>query len=177
MKRVMIAGGPGSGKSTLAWQLGAITGLPVFHMDHIHWKPNWVERDGAEKDSLTKAVHAKDSWIFEGGHKRTYDERVARADTFIWLDFPLSQRVWRVLWRAFKYRGQSRPDLPENCPEQFNAETLRLLAFIWRTRNSSSEKLVAISGNPPSHLTIYKLQNLREVHSFSNSLNNDASQR
>lgn len=64
MKRVMIVGGPGSGKSTLARQLGAITGLPVFHMDHIHWKPHWVERDRADKDLMTRVVHAKDSWIF-----------------------------------------------------------------------------------------------------------------
>ncbi len=163
MKRVMIVGGPGSGKSTLARQLGATTGLPVFHMDHIHWKPHWVERDQADKDLLTREVHAKDEWIFEGGHKRTYDERIARADTFIWLDFPLPLRVWRVLRRAFKYRGQSRPDLPENCPEQFNIETLRFLAFIWRTRKSSRERLAAITVKPPANLTIYHLRNRREV--------------
>ncbi len=45
MQRVMIVGGPGSGKSTLARRLGANTGLPVFHMDHTHWQPGWIERE------------------------------------------------------------------------------------------------------------------------------------
>ena len=108
--------------------------------------------------------------FFEGGHSRTYDDRVARADTFIWLDFPLALRMWRVLHRSFKYHGQSRPDLPENCPEQFNAETLRFLAFIWRTRRSSREKLAAIAGNPPPHLAVYCLHTIQDVNVFLNGL-------
>lgn len=39
MKRVMITGGPGSGKSMLAAALGEKTGLPVYHMDKIHYRP------------------------------------------------------------------------------------------------------------------------------------------
>lgn len=46
MQRVMIIGQPASGKSTLARQMGDLTGLPVFHIDHIHWKPEWVARPG-----------------------------------------------------------------------------------------------------------------------------------
>lgn len=37
MQRVMIVGQPGSGKSTLARKLGEHTGLPVVHIDTIHW--------------------------------------------------------------------------------------------------------------------------------------------
>ena len=44
MKRVMIVGQPGAGKSTIARQIGQRTGLPVVHIDKIHWMPGWVER-------------------------------------------------------------------------------------------------------------------------------------
>lgn len=44
LKRIMIIGQPGSGKSTLAKLLGEITGLPVVHIDTIHWQTGWVER-------------------------------------------------------------------------------------------------------------------------------------
>ncbi|MEP4274855.1 MAG: DNA topology modulation protein FlaR, partial [Roseibium sp.] len=124
MKRVMIVGGPGSGKSTLAIMLGAKTGLPVHHMDKIHYRPGWVERTRAEKDKLSREVHATDRWIFEGGHSSTYADRVARADTFIWLDVPVGRRMFRVLKRSLQYRGQTRPDLQDGCPEQFNRQTL-----------------------------------------------------
>ena len=67
MRRVMIVGGPGSGKSTLARALGARSGLPVFHMDLIHWQSGWVERSKPEKDRLTHKVHRRDAWISRAG--------------------------------------------------------------------------------------------------------------
>lgn len=35
----MIIGSGGAGKSTLARQLGTVLGLPVIHLDAIHWQP------------------------------------------------------------------------------------------------------------------------------------------
>ncbi len=166
MKRVMIVGGPGSGKSTLAVKLGAATGLPVYHMDHIHYKPGWVEREKDLKSALTHKVHAKDQWIFEGGHSSTYQQRLARADTFIWLDFPVWLRTYRVLRRAITHYGRNRPDLPEGCPEQFNANTIDFLRFIWRTRNTSRQRLKDIYDNPAPHLKTYHLNSLSQVNRF-----------
>ena len=118
-------GGPGSGKSTLARQLGAVTGLPVVHMDHIHHLSGWRPRPMAEKLALHDEVVARESWIFEGGLSRGYASRAARAELIVFLDFPLVQRLYRVLRRTVQYYGRTRPDLPEGCPEQFSAE------FLW----------------------------------------------
>jgi adenylate kinase family enzyme len=166
MKRVMIVGGPGSGKSTLARLLGERTGLPVVHIDHIHWQAGWIERDKEDKDRLTREVHARDAWIFEGGHSRTYDDRMARADTLIWLDMPVWLRLWRVLRRTVAHLGQSRPDLTDGCPEVLGRQTLEFIAFIWRTRRSSHQRIEAIASNPPTHLTVRHLRSLAEVRAF-----------
>ena len=83
MKRVMIVGQPGAGKSTLARQLGARTGLPVVHIDHIHWTPGWVEREREEKLAMMRAAEREESWIIEGGLSATWDTRLPRADTVI----------------------------------------------------------------------------------------------
>ena len=58
MQRVMVIGQPGSGKSTFARSLGAATGLPVHHMDHIHWMSGWQERPRAEKLRMVREVEA-----------------------------------------------------------------------------------------------------------------------
>jgi len=170
MKRVMIAGGPGSGKSVLAAALGDKTGLPVYHMDKIHYRPGWVERSRAEKDRLTGEVHARDRWIFEGGHSSTYAERIARADTFIWLDVPVGLRMVRVLRRSFRYYGRTRPDLPDGCPERFNLQTVGFLRFIWRTRHSARAKLEAVYRDPPAHLTVHRLETLKDVGRYLESV-------
>lgn len=170
MKRVMIVGVPGSGKSTLAVALGKKTGLPVYHMDKIQFRPGWVQRTMAEKDRMSHEVHMEDAWIFEGGHSNTYAERVARADTFIWLDVPVARRLFRVLKRSIRYHGQSRPDLTEGCPEVFDRQTLDFLSYIWRTRHSARLKLEKIYQAPPDHLTVLRIATIGEVEAFLSGL-------
>lgn len=175
MKRVMIVGGPGSGKSTLARRLGDLTGLPVFHMDKIHWCAGWVERTREEKGRMTHEVHIRDRWIFEGGHSSTYPERVARADTFVWLDVPVGLRLFRVLKRSVLFYGKTRPDLADGCPERFDLQTIEFVRFIWRTRHSARARLLAIYQNPPPHLRVFRLRTKVEFDAFLQtcSLSND----
>lgn len=163
-KRIMIIGQPGSGKSTLAARLGGVTGLPVYHIDkEVHWLPNWVERDRTEKSRLCAEIHALDEWIFEGGHSSTWNERLARADTLIWLDAPLWLRYWRVVKRRIEYDEKSRPDLPEDCPEQLNWEFTH---FIWCTRNTSRNSMVRIYKQVPADKRKYQLTKPDQVEHF-----------
>ncbi len=161
----MICGQPGSGKSTLARIMGDRLGLPVYHMDQIHWTPGWVERPKAEKTPLVLDIIGQDAWIFEGGHSTTYPDRVARADTFIWLDLPVSLRFFRVVWRTIRDHGKVRPDMAADCPEGFHRETWAFWKWIWQTRTSARAKLAAIADNP-GHLTIHHLQSRSQVAAF-----------
>jgi adenylate kinase family enzyme len=169
MQRVMIKGGPGSGKSTLARIMGERTGLPAYHMDQIHWTPGWVERAPKDKIPLVLDIVAKDQWVFEGGNSVTYPDRVARADTFIWLDLPVTVRFARVVWRTIRDNGKVRPDMAPDCPEGFHGETLAFWRWIWRTRHAARAKLAAIAANP-GHLTVHHLQTRSQVTAFIASL-------
>lgn len=167
MQRVMIIGQPGSGKSTLARNLGALTFLPVIHIDHIHWKAGWIERDKAEKKQMTLDVIKNPQWIFEGGHSTTWRERLDRADTLIWLDLPLSRRAWRVFWRTLCHYGRTRPDLPDGCPEKFSFE---FWAWIWRTRRTGRRNMQALFDSAPASKTTYHLTSAKAVNAFLSSL-------
>jgi len=168
----MIVGAPGSGKSTLAIKLGEVTGLPVYHMDKIHHKAGWVERAREEKSVMTHDVHIKDQWIFEGGHSRTYPERYERADTLIWLDFPLWLRLFRVLKRSVKYYGKTRPDMADGCPERLDKETIEFISFIWRTRKASRAKIIKLYEAHSPEMQKVRLADLKSVNAFVASFNN-----
>lgn len=167
IKRIMIVGQPGSGKSTLARELGSLLTLPVVHMDHIHWQSGWIERSGPEKDRLCFEVHARESWIFEGGRSSTWSERLERADILIWLDFPLTVRAWRVFRRTLRYHGKTRPDLPDGCPERFSMEFIK---WIWNTRNSGQNRMLKLFESAPSDMPKYRLQNKRQVEDVTSIL-------
>jgi len=162
-QRIMIIGQPGSGKSTLARAMGNSLNLPVVHIDHIHWQSGWVDRPGPEKDRLCSEVHARNAWIFEGGRSGTWPERLGRADTLIWLDFPLTIRAWRVFCRTIRYYGEARPDLPEGCPERFSCN---FALWMWSTRISSRLLMQSLFDSAPTHKDKYQLRNRQEVEDF-----------
>jgi len=47
VQRILVIGCGGAGKSTLAREIASRTGLPLIHLDELHWKPGWV---GTPKD-------------------------------------------------------------------------------------------------------------------------------
>ena len=165
MQRVMIIGQPGSGKSTLARKLGERTGLPVVHIDTIHWQPGWIERSRDEKTRLCHEVEARERWIFEGGHSATWNNRLARADMVIWIDRSAPLRFWRVLRRTVLNRGRSRPDLPENCPELL-ANLPEFFRLMWRTKTSSREAIERYVARVPSGCRVVCLRSDRDAEVF-----------
>lgn len=165
-QRIMIVGAPGSGKSTLARALGARTGLPVRHIDRIHYASGWVERPPEEKARLAADLHAQERWIIEGGLSSTWPDRVARADVLIWLDVPWLVRMTRVLRRTFRYLGTTRPDLPDDCPERLNRQSLEFWAYIWRTRRTSRAKMRRLHDGWRPATRAFRLRGSCEVRRF-----------
>ncbi|MFM5955410.1 MAG: topology modulation protein [Novosphingobium sp.] len=141
MNRVLVIGSPGAGKSTLSHALAAATGLPLHHLDRMFWLPGWIERDRDEGRAILEQVLAQDRWIIDGNYGSTLPLRIARADTVVWLDYPTHLCLRRALKRWWNFRGTSRPDMTEGCPERLDLEFLLYIAAFrsnWQARNAAA---------------------------------------
>lgn len=124
MQRVLVIGPCGAGKSTLAVELGQKLRLPVFHMDQLNWRAGWVESSKDEIRAKLWDITATDRWLIDGTYGGTLAERLEPADTVVYLDYPIRLCIWRLLRRIWTYRGRTRPDMTEGCPERFDLEFL-----------------------------------------------------
>lgn len=141
MERVLIIGSPGAGKSTFSHELASLTALPLHHLDRMFWLPGWIERDRDEGQTELREVLGTERWIIDGNYGSTLPLRLERADTVVWLDYPTRLCLTRALKRWWHYRGQTRPDMTEGCPERLDLEfLLYVLTFRrnWQIRNRTA---------------------------------------
>lgn len=163
MKKIIIIGSPGAGKSTLSRELSSILSIDLYHMDKLFWKPDWVSVSREELEEKLSQVVNKDSWIIDGNYLNTMDMRIERADTIIFLDYPLWLCLWGVFKRRFEYSKKTRPDITEGCKENLNFEFLKFVVnFSRNQRKEVYEKLENLNNEK----TIYIFKNRKSLKSF-----------
>lgn len=131
MKRIAVFGNAGGGKSTLAKRLAALTGLPLYPLDMIQYRPGGVKVP--HNDYL--AAHAdllnRDEWIIDGfGCIPSAWERFARADTLVYIDLPLATHHWWVTKRLIGGLFVTPEGWPENSP--IWSSTINSYRVLWR---------------------------------------------
>ena len=100
MDRINVAGTSCSGKTTLARRISERLGLPRIELDALFWGPGWTPvPDDTFRARVTEAV-AGDRWVIDGGYRQIRDLTWARADTVVWLDYPLRTVLRRWAWRT-----------------------------------------------------------------------------
>ena len=128
MQRIMIIGCPGAGKSTLSRALAEKLGVPLTHLDRLHWREGWQEVSKEEFDRLLAAEIEKPQWVIDGNYTRTIPMRLEKADTVVYLDFGRMRCTLGVLKRVITTHGRVRPDMGDGCPERFDAEFMQ---YVW----------------------------------------------
>jgi adenylate kinase family enzyme len=116
--------GPGaSGKTTLARRLGQFTGLPVIELDTLFWRPGLVATPRDAWVEIQRRLIEDSDWIMDGdlGPYDAVEDRLAAADTIIFLDFGIVRCAWQAIRRSHErsdfwiwllhYRCRSRPML------------------------------------------------------------------
>jgi adenylate kinase family enzyme len=165
MKRILIIGSGGAGKSTLARRLGEILNIEVFHLDTLYWQPNWVEPPKDEWQNTVEELLERDSWIMDGNFGGTLETRLQACDTAIFLDFPPTVCLYRILKRRLKYRNTNRPDMSIGCNEKVD---LKFLGWIWNYRKNKKPKVENLLENCADEVSIIRLKSNKEVNEFLN---------
>lgn len=161
MQRVAIVGSGGAGKTTFATALGAVTGLPVIHLDRLHWKPGWEETPREEWAGIVAAQTTGDRWIIDGNYAGTFEVRFERADTVIVLAFSRWRCTARVLWRALANHG--RDVQAAGCPERLDPSFVR---WVWRYPKDGRQRLDESLDRVVGRIPIVELRTPNDVRRF-----------
>lgn len=118
-KRILVVGANGSGKTTFAKRLSHKLNITHYELDNIFWKPDWQESENGEFRARVQKVTTGDCWIIDGNYARNQDITLARAETIIWLDYPLYKIIFRVTKRSL-IRSFTKEPLWHNNTESFS---------------------------------------------------------
>lgn len=168
MRRINVVGTSCSGKTTLARALADGLGLPHVELDALFWGPNWTPVPDALFHERVAVAAASESWVIDGGYSNIRHLTWARADTVVWLDYPMPLVVHRWARRTLARIGSR----DEFWPGTGNRETVRnalkgdgLLWWILRTHRPRRGRLEkALAGRPD--LRVMRLRSPRETSSW-----------
>lgn len=111
--RIVVLGVTGSGKSTLARELAQRIGAPAIELDSLNWEPNWTVAPTDVFRERVREATAGDRWVLDGNYRTARDLVWPRAQTFVWIDYPLPiiflrlfrRTVWRYAARVELWNG------------------------------------------------------------------------
>jgi adenylate kinase family enzyme len=150
MRRIAVIGTTGSGKTSLAHLISERLGIPHVELDALNWEPGWKEAPIATfRERVARALSA-DAWVADGNYSKVRDIVWSRADTLVWLDYPLPLILRRLVGRTFR-RVTSQEELWSG-----NRESLRTALFsrdsllIWalKTYRRRRREYPALVGRP-----------------------------
>ena len=174
MKKVLVIGSGGSGKSTFARRLGELLKIEVKHLDSFYWRPGWQETPKDEWLNKVQELASEDSWIMDGNFGGTLEFRIQHCDTIVFLDLPRLLCLWRIAKRRLIYRGRSRPDITEGCPEKLDWE---FVDWVWRYSRRSRPKVVKLLQEHSGTKQIVWLRSRAEVRRFLVGQSSDSGSR
>jgi len=163
MRRVLVIGSGGSGKSTVSAKLGELLNLEVNHLDKLYWRAGWVEPETDEWIKTITNLIDRDSWIIDGNYSGTLKLRLQRCDTVVFLDLSRVLCMWRIVKRFFVYRGGTRPDVAEDCPESLNFE---FVSWVWNYPRRSRPKVIKRLQEHAEGRQIFWLRTRSDVQRF-----------
>ncbi len=163
MRRIVVSGTTGSGKTTLARDIGRRLGAPLVELDALHWEPGWREATAAAFRERVASALAGETWVVDGNYGQVRDLVWARADTVLWLDYPLALVLWRLVRRTLR-RIATGEELWNGNRERLGAQLSRDSLILWalQTHLDKRRRYPRLFRRPEAaHLRVLRLRSPR----------------
>jgi adenylate kinase family enzyme len=169
-RRILIAGVSGSGKSTLARRIAAKLSLPYTEIDGLYHGESWTPREAFRTDVETAT--AGDRWVIEWQYHEVRALLAARADSLIWLDYPMAVSLARVIRRTVR-RSVSRETLWNGNVEPrlrtFFTDEDHIVRWAIKTRSNYRNQVPELAASHPN-LQVVRLRSQRQLERWLRNL-------
>jgi hypothetical protein len=169
--RILILGRTGSGKTTLAREVAAALDVPHVELDSLYFGPDFSRAPLDVLRERTTAAIAGDRWVTDGNKRAVRDLVWPRADTVIWLDYPVHVSLWRLAKRARSRTSALSAQAAESgrrtgLPKQMLAAAKGVLTALRSHRGQRREypRLFAQPAN--RHLAVARLRSPRATRQW-----------
>lgn len=172
-QRIVVIGTTCAGKTTMAHNLSQRLGISHVEMDALHWGQNWTPRPvEVFRDSVSRALSG-DAWAVDGNYSKAQDIVWGRADTVVWLDYPLPIIYARLIKRTFR-RVISQEVLWNGNRESWRGMFLSTDSlFLWaiKTHGKRRKRFWRNFADPTyAHLAVIRLRTPRKARQWLESL-------
>jgi adenylate kinase family enzyme len=165
MRKVAVFGNAGGGKSTLARRLAEVTGLPLYPLDRITYKPGGEEIPHEEYLKIHTDLLSRDEWIIDGfGGVASAWERFSAADTLVYIDLPLFTHYGWVTKRLAKGLFVSPEGWPENSPMW--SSTLSSYRVLWLCHRRLTPRYRQLVVDAAASKRVHHLKSPAEMRAF-----------
>ena len=173
MRRVVVGGDTSSGKTTFSRALAAKMGVPLIELDALFHGPNWAPTPiDAFRQRVLDATSGE-AWVIDGNYTAIREVTWGRADTFIWLDPPAPEMLWRLFTRTNR-RIKSGEELWNGNRETFrNAYLSPDSLYVWFFRSHGKHRRTwpEILARPEyRHLAVYRFRSSGEADRWLRSI-------
>lgn len=174
LDRIVIVGASGAGKSTLATQLSQKFSSQNIELDALSWEANWTQVSTSLMRAKADPLLPPDGrWVADGNYvKHVQDIVWRRAQTLIWLDYPLPIALWRVfkrtvvrIWTGQELWNGNRETLGHHLASWRTADNL----FVWCWRMHWKHRVEfprAFEREEFGHLRVLRFRSPRETEEW-----------
>ena len=169
--RILFLGRTGSGKTTLAREVAAALDVPHVELDSLYFGPDFSRAPLPVLRERTTAAIAGERWVTDGNKRAVRDLVWPRADTIVWLDYPVYVSLWRLAKRARSRTSALSAQAAETgrrtgLPKQMLAAAKGVLTALRSHRGQRKEypRLFAQPAN--QHLAVARLRSPRATRQW-----------